>query len=367
MIYKHFVLLIAMTALISCCNVKRDVAVSIITLAGKTMENNDPDFFLRNIIDIKDSLLYAYFSQKNTNIINVYRIKEDSLILYHRFLNWGNGPYEITMPVCIYDKTTETISFFENIGKLMRGYQIDLKELKNIDDKSTWRVFNFLEINDIRFRHGFAYVSDTLLLAIGGMYDDRNILTIINLNDMKSTYPLEFWPNDGYKTNTSVKQAVYMDNARLYKNHKLNKFLYVSGNGKYMEVFRISNNQIVDRLPVCNLYPKYIQQGSSYSIKNEETNQGYYVYVSDTLIYARPIEYTMDMFRSRQNNNGYDLNYSNKINIYDWNGNLLKKYEMDVPFYSFVVDEENNVIYVETDNLITGKTIIRKYNTLQIM
>ena len=49
------------------------------------------------------------------------------------------------------------------------------------------------------------------------------------------------------------------------------------------------------------------------------------------------------------------------IEVFDWNGNYLKTYELDTPFNSFIVDEKHRVIYVETDDLETGDSIIRKY------
>jgi hypothetical protein len=87
-------------------------------------------------------------------------------------------------------------------------------------------------------------------------------------------------------------------------------------------------------------------------------------YVTDSLIYTRPIQYSLDMLRSGASYKGYGLNYNENIYVFDWNGKLIKKYELDTPIYSFVVDEKNKTIYAETDDLDTGDSIIRKYEFL---
>ena len=131
-----------------------------------------------------------------------------------------------------------------------------------------------------------------------------------------------------------------------------------------MEIFGIKDNRIVDRLPLCRIYPQYTawKDNLNYSSKSDDINRGFYVYVTERFIYARPIEFTLDMLRSGQNRNGYDLFFSKTIDVYDWDGHWVQKYETDAPFYSFVVDEAANVLYAETTDLETGGSIIKRYS-----
>jgi hypothetical protein len=353
--------------LLSSCGDKKEHAkkedVDTFTLQGVNMILNDPSFLFGRLIDLQDSILYVESRGRDT-IINIYVVKGDSLNVHDRFLTRGNGPYEVNVFANVYDRATKTLSFFENYGKLTKGYQVDVKTKNGIHDKSTWRVFDFSPIGDINMRHSFAYVSDTLLLAIGGKFYSQELLTLINLNNCALTYSLDFWPDDGSEENNLVKQKVYIDNAHVFKNSKLNRYLYVSDWGKYMEIFSIEDKQVTHRLPVCTIYPKYkaAEDGINYSLKKEEINYGFYVYTTDSLIYARPVEVTLEMLRSGQGVEGYDRAYSRIIDVYNWNGNLIKRYETDIPFHSFVVDEENNFLYVLTNDLETEDTLIRKYN-----
>lgn len=346
----------------SCKNESKNIGT--IKLEGTTMGVSDPNFVIRKIICQHDSIIYMESMMKDT-LINAYLIKEDSLILLHRFLKRGSGPYEMTWLTSLFDKESGNLSFFENNGALTKGYMINLNKENSIQDKSSWKILDFIKIKNYRSAQSFVQISDTLLLAMGGKYHSREIISIINLNDMQDVIPLEFWPNDGFDQNNLVKQAVYMDNAKLAKNNTLKKYLYVAGEGKYVEIFEITeDNKITGRKIIYESYPKYEVRADNMNKKMSEdmVHHGFYVCATDSFIYIRPVEHTYDQLRSGQSYKGYGLNYNEMIEVFDWNGNLLKKYELDIPFYSFIVDEKDRIIYVETDDLETGDSIIRKYN-----
>jgi hypothetical protein len=319
-IYLGILLFLNLIILLSSCNYKNEEDISTFVLKGTTVKSNDSDFIPQIPVCLHDSILYMESSMRDV-LVNAYLLKEDSLILYDRFLSKGTGPYEVTNFASVYDRETETLSLFENSGKLTKGYRINLKEKNRINDKATWKKFDFSKIKNARFGHGFVYVSDSLLLAIGGKYNNRELLTLINLNDCISTYPLDFWPDDGFEANLFVKQGIYIDNAKIFKNNKLNKYLYVSALGKYMEIFGLNNNQLTDRIPVCQTFIKYgVDNDNYYRTESNDINRGFRVYVTDSLIYASPIEFTLDMLRSGQTNReGYPCYYSKyliKISFY---------------------------------------------------
>ena len=212
------------------------------------------------------------------------------------------------------------------------------------------------------FRHSFAYISDSSLLAIGGRYDTKDLLSIIHLNNDMTLTPLDFWPSDEFDGNFRTKQALYMDNAKIFKNDALDKYLYVSMMGKYMEVFDIIDNQIANRQSICDIYPKYETHNDGVDYKTEdEINRGFYVYTTDSLIYARPIEFSLESLRSGENYKGYSLFFSENIHVFDWSGNFMRKYELDTPIYSFIVDDKNDVLYTTTVDLETDESIVKKY------
>jgi hypothetical protein len=328
---------------------------------GIEMKTDDPDFIITRMINMHDSTLYA-MSRMNDTLVNIYRIQNDSLIPSGKFLNKGNGPYEMNVYICIYQN--ETLSFFENQGKLTKGYAVHVKSDEAIHNTQLWKTYDFSKISDYRIGTGYVYVSDSLLLVTGGKPNSRELLSIINLNNPETVYPLDFWPDDGFENNNFVKQAIYMSNAKLFRNERLDKYLYVSGEaGKYMEIFSIKDFQLTDRLPVCQVYPKYkVTDDGYFSAANSGMNRGFYVYATDHYIYAKPEEFTLEMLRSGQTHNGYDLNFNRIIDVFDWEGNFVRRYEADTPFYSFIVDETNGILYTQTTDPETGDSLVKKYS-----
>jgi hypothetical protein len=349
----------------SSCSDKKDASydgsgIELSFLDGEVMKGVDTDFLVADFIAIHNSRLYTKSITKDT-LVRVYLVKGDSLILAKRFLLNGEGPYEVlNVFTGIYNKEKSQLTFLENAGKLMRGYIIDED---SIDVKSSWRKLDFSHIANFRAGHSFTYISDSLLLCIGGTYNTSSILSIINLNDIDSINSLQFWPEDNFDANVLVKQCVYMDNAKIYKNKTLNKYLYICGMGKYMEIFKLEGYNIIDRIEICKGFPKYKIKNDNinYSQDENDMNQGFSTYATDNFIYVKPMEFTVSMLRSRANYKGYPCYYNDKIDVFDWDGNIVKRFELDTPFSSFVVDEENKVIYVDTDDLDNGDTLIKRY------
>ena len=266
----------------------------VIPLSGTTLKNNAENYGMR-FIALVDSTFYMLSIRRDT-LINAYKIKEDSLISKRSFLLYGNGPYEGRVFAGLYDTTFNTLSLFENSGVLKYGFVIKLDSEDAVYNTSLWQKMNFDKIENTRFGHGFVYLSDTLLLAIGGIWDTKNILTIINL-ETQETIPLQFWINDGFEKNIKVKQAVYMNNAKIFKNTIFNKYLYVCGEGRYMEIFTIDNYHVTDRKVVCNIFPKYsiAEDGMNYRMSRETSYRGLDVVVTDNLIYAKREEFTYEL------------------------------------------------------------------------
>ena len=362
------VMLLSLVVFFSCNSKQKQTAgfydenVETIVLQGVDIKTNDPNLATGGFLGMHDSIMYMQ-SFKMDTFINAYRLKNDSLILSCRFLNRGQGPYEIgNIFSDLYDKKSGTISFFENDAMLTKGYVIDLNIENGISNKESWKLLDFSEEEGYTFGQSFVYISDSLLLAIGGKIDNKEILSIIHLDNPEIVTPLELWPDDGFEGSNLTKQHVYKANAKLFKNYTSNKYLYVCKLGKYMEIFRIENNKMADRQPVCELFPEYeMSEIAYYLTKKDETNRGFHVYTTDSLIYASPIEFSIDQYRAGETYKGYDLYYNENVYVFDWDGNLIKKYELDTPFYELFVGSNDRVMYTLTSDLETDDSIVKKY------
>ena len=343
---------------ISCKQEKRGDFPKIV-LTGETLKN-ESDIYSSLFIALVDSTLYMYtMRQMQDTLINVYQIQGDSLLPKYRFLPKGNGPYEGHVFFTLYDPDSRKLFLFENSGGLRYGYIIDINSEDSIHNTSSWRKIDFSNLENYRFRHSFANLNDSLLLAVGGAVNDRNILTIINLNT-KEVIPLQFWIEDGFHSNDLVKQSVYMNNAQIFQNKKRNKFLYVCGVGRYMELFSINNNQITGRKIVVNVVPEYHVAADGISPHYQPTKyRGLRVTFTDDLIYAKRKEYTTD---EQKGFKGYPMYYNDIVDVFDWDGNWVTSYQLDTPVDVIMIDPlHSNTLYALTCILETDETIIKKY------
>ena len=198
------------------------------------------------------------------------------------------------------------------------------------------------------------------MLVAGGRYRTKDILTVVNINNPTETTPLDFWPNDGFDDdNINVKQFVYRSNARLFKNKSLNKYLYVCAEGKYVELFNIVDNKITNRNAICELYPKYKAREDrlNYQILgNNNPNRGFSASVSNKYIYLMPYNEYND------NKEGYPWYYKNIMDVFDWDGNFIKRYKLDVPCTVFFIDGENDQLYTITEDMNTEESMLLRYN-----
>jgi hypothetical protein len=139
--------------------------------------------------------------------------------------------------------------------------------------------------------------------------------------------------------------------------------VYICGGGKYVELFKINNKEIMERKVISNTFPNYkvAKDNLNYGTSKDDNNHGFTSFVTDQYIYLKPVEFTFEMIRTGGKYKGYPCQYNDRVDVWDWDGNLVKRYEFDVPFHTFGVDEENNTIYVQTDDLENGNNIIRRY------
>lgn len=154
-----------------------------------------------------------------------------------------------------------------------------------------------------------------------------------------------------------------MNNSLLFKNELLDRYLYVCGEGEYMETFTISDNTLTDRSAICTIYPEYEmgEDKMNYKLKPDDINRGFSVAVTHDFIYAKPKEFDIFMLREGATYKGYPCYFNDKIDVYDWQGNFIKRYELDIPVLSFVVDEKNETLYASSYELESGGMIVRKY------
>jgi hypothetical protein len=333
-----------------------------VLLSGESLKV-DSSIFSDNFITAIDSMLYMdAMNGARDSLINIYQIKGDSLFTKPRLFSAGTGPYEGFIVTGLYNAKNHKFFLFENHGILKDGYVIDINQDIDIYNTSLWEKLDFSKIKNHRIGHSYAYLNDTALLAVGGIFNEPNILTIINPNSQE-TIPLSFWIDEASHQNLHVQQAVYVNEAEIFHNKILDKYLYVCGSGRYMEIFKLDNHKVIQRTVVESIMPEYKigEDGINYHYKRDFKHRGLKISVTDNFIYAKREEYTTNQDLASQTYKGYSFYYNDIIDIYDWDGNWVKCYQTDTPFADLLVFPTDNLLYTTTCDLETGEVIIKKY------
>ena len=115
--------------------------------------------------------------------------------------------------------------------------------------------------------------------------------------------------------------------------------------GRYLDLIEIynDNGDIQTMLKGPDKYFDFkfdiessIKQGSL--IKLPETKRAYIgIKTTDNCIYL--------LYSGKERKDPSHYSYASIIYAFDWNGQPLKKYELDAPILSFEIDEKNNIIY----------------------
>lgn len=317
------------------------------------------DLLLDSIVIMKPMGRY------NELMLHEYRISKDSLIDTGRgFLSQGNGPGEFNVWKSAYDKPSRKLFFLENPGILTHGASVCLDTLENLYDKSKWqRIEGLSRIKNFKGRSAFVPLEDAKLLVVGALYDQDAILSVLNYETL-AVSQLNFWPADGFDGPNGVKQNAYMDNSRVFKNNRTNRLLYVCGSGQYIKLFDLLGDSIVYEKDVLDTYPLYTVGSDGLNYKYDEgCEQGLDAYVTDSFIYVRPMECVASKSKPfwETTYKSYPYNYSDHLWVFNWEGELVRKYETDTPFYDFMVTDDNRILYVTTEDLNTEEVLMKRY------
>ncbi len=324
---------------------------------GKTLLCNEFDSYL--FVGIKDSCLitkaFGYI------LFETYKIKGDSLKKDKRFGRKGQGPKEFNTPLPYFDTKQNKLFVVDNYSALGNGCIIDMKN-KNFENSRNWKSFSLRWMKSFYGGVSFIAENNNELLFLGGFPKESSLLSQISISN-KTSKAIDFWYKNPYiRNNHRINQSVFLNDAHIFKNNTNNKILYCGGNGKVVSLFKIKNNKVDSLLHIYNeVSPNKTADGLNYYLTKDE-NWQVFAKATDQFFYLRPYKYD----KRRSNYKGYPFYYSDRLEVYDWNGKHITNMEFDTPFYDFIIDENNTFVFTLTTDLKTDDIIVRKYNINKI-
>ncbi len=292
---------------------------------------------------------------RDTSRLVVYKIDNDSLVLFRRLIDRGRGPHEFYYVEYALSGDTLFVSNSDPSG-IHDIYGISLTDMSQIDDSNRWSVYSFPKQDMLMTGLSFARYKGNQFIVAAGQADTRQIFTLADF-DKGELRPLDFWPKDSTRGPLHAKQMVYMQSKLCCQNDRI---LYANLNARYMFIATLKDGKLEPRSIIYSHLPQYtIMQDGNVRFKGTG-EQGILLGTTPDYIYAQ-IGRTAKEMSSSETYKGYPKWYVDQIEVYDWNGNFVANYQTDTPFYSFAVSDDNHFLYTMSMNLDEGDQIIMRY------
>ena len=348
-----FYILIPFVYAVSCTSDKgREVPEEY--LSGAVMKTGDIIGF--SLEDVTDTSLVMK-TMAEDSFMAVYEVCGDTVSLRHEFAKKGRGPHEfISITSKMRDGSVMDIMNSGSYGDLMTMQMIDLNDLGTEKSASDlWQSEDLSWMENFYFGGDFVRKDDGSYYFLGDKFGTENLISRVNIR-MGKYESLDYWIEDKYEGPVLPKQSVYLVNAHLYLNG--DKLLYVCGENRYAEILTISSDEIVARNIIYGDCPIYsaAPDGLNYRIL-AGNHRGIRSCVTDKYIYLRP-DVSDERMRSYK---GYPWYYNDEIYVFDWDGNLQKKYITDTPFHTLKVTDDDRFLYTITKDIETEEPIIMRY------
>lgn len=294
----------------------------------------------------------------NTKQYGIYKVNGTKLQSEGSFLKKGNGPYEVLHPD-LWGHTKDSAFYISNFpGKLDRIYRISMKDV--LDEKK-WEVIQFPEPQkEMLFFPSVAIMNDSCCVLTGSGVNSESILSYMNFKSGEITELSFKFP--GFRTAKDpcvMEHLVYCD-AQLLKHPSLDKLLYACRSGRYMHIIEIQDKKIKRVIPLFSQEPSY-EMNSKYKRLKEDSYRGIIAKATENFVYGLIIPYTKKEAKANESYKSLPNYFSDQLYVFDWDGNLIRKYLLDRPVCSFDVDETKGVLYA-TSYDSSNEPIVIQYN-----
>ena len=310
-------------------------------------------FYQDNIVGVDFSPSMQPFFRLNLN--------GTSQPLFH-FGNRGQGPNDFIMPYSIQHLYNQTIGVFDVMSRNFCELRIPKENEGLIIDKK------------IKIDARLSRVIKTVFNQyIGLSFDDGMFMLADSTGKLINTF-FEYPYRDTNERLCAIRSFAYQ--GTLTVNPSKNKLVYSSYHGEIIHFYEIKNNSIHPITIIDNEYPLYkVMPNENDGVMNDLNGKLGYIatYATDQYVYAI-------FSRETLHEHGIKVNLEGKIlRIFNWNGVLVKEYELDLSCGFLCVSDDDDKIWTvvsdpditlalfELENTIEKKTVedIQKNNKIE--
>ena len=276
-----------------------------------------------HIIQIDDSM-FVIQDLKSEKIFNLINLSSKKVI---SGVNKGQGPNEVNSPSCILFRNHK-IFIWDAIPKKM-------SELVHSSD-SNLTIKEFFTVDTETPILFFINLLDSTFIA-NGIFEDFWLAEMNKEGEIISTidYPIR----DETKDLPKILLPALFSSVKMANSPDNKKVVVVTGSQEIISLINRTDSGIKEYKQIKYLPPKISITPTGIAAFTSDNTKGFGgVDCDDQYIYTI---YSGKTY----NTHPTSANYCEHLLVYDWDGNPVKYYKLDIPMWSMIFDRKKNSIY----------------------
>ena len=329
------------------------MAICLSSCNGDKQTHEPPTIALSGGVDVR--LADDYFTGCNRKVFSdtlmEMKIHSDSLFAFYRFggdtLEYidsfgsrGEGPNELNYGKIAKSPAGDYIIIDSPSGIITKVYNIPGDA---IHDRSKWTHSNLDSLSIMT--SAYTWLNDSCILMSSAPFGkEKSIFSIIDYKNGTST-PTDFWPDDGYSGPAYPKLFVYCSNATLRSNGA-DRYLYASIYGEYAFIFTLDGQKV-------NIVNHFLNEPVGYKASTDGLNAELHHNKPQLILFSANSKHIYVFHYNRLEDGTlaediFDIRTGKDIDVYDWDGNLVKRYVLDRLGLSIEVNGDDTELYLQT-------------------
>jgi hypothetical protein len=327
-------------------------------LEGKILKRNQSIIWSRWINFLLDdsTIMTTCYICRDT-VYQMYRIKNDEVTDYFKFGKYGNGPEEL-FDIAICKNDSGELYIYETLSSQIRAFNVSI----SAKDSVIYTPIHFTKKNSRSLYNEILPFGKNRFIALGGNTDKPELLTLFYL-ELDSIIELHIpliYKNNEASERTKNSAARKGDILKRVNNKQI---LYYGNWGRYAEIISFDADDNLQKRTVlasdAPIFEDSAMKGNpEYS---NDTYMGMKGAVTETRIYLMPEPYTKREFLGNKDYKGYPNTYADKLYIFDWEGNFITSYQLNIPIERLAVYSDDTGLIGSTVDMETGEYEFVKY------
>ena len=263
----------------------------------------------------------------NTQAENVFQLLDYKKRDIRGYADWGQGPNEFLFPTSLFVAKDNMVTFWDINRRRYSAVQIAHGD--------TVVKFNHLfEVRDSLFHFEMLPVLDGQFVAAGIYEDYRLVLLDKNGNFRKGFGECPFRDDEERQVSGMIRSEIYQ--GKLAVNRSGAKLVHALLRADVLSFYEVSNGDLQLKSERINAYPNYQYN----SVAMPLSSPVYYLDVCATN------QYVYALYSGRNYEDSKDKAFMGKvIKVYDWNGNIVKKLNLDIEIKVMCISQDDKKIY----------------------